>query len=167
MAEKIIVRQTRNFETEFFAQDPEKGPDAPVTPVEYLYELTPYGILLAGLGSCTTIILHTYAQHHGLKLDRVETVARYERSFIKDCEKCEEPGRMQEQITLDVKLFGELSHKENEKLFKIALQCPIHRMLKTGIKMQMRVHEAPLTSMGQGQPSSAGRGKGPAAGGKR
>jgi len=141
MAEKIIVRQTGRFETEFFAEDPERP--AAVYPVEGLHELTPYGMLLAGLASCTSIILHTYAQHHGIKLDHVEAVARYERTFREDCVRCEEIDRMEEHIILDLKLYGELSHEQNEKLFKIALKCPIHKMLKTGVKLQLRVHEAP------------------------
>ena len=40
--------------------------------MEHIHQLTPHGLLLAGLGGCIAILLHTYAQHHRLILREVE-----------------------------------------------------------------------------------------------
>lgn len=87
MSEKVIVRQNSKFETEFFASDPESGKQHHV---DHVNDLTPYGMLLASLGTCTTVLLHTYAKNHGIKLDEAEITLRYERVFRDDCRNCEE-----------------------------------------------------------------------------
>jgi uncharacterized OsmC-like protein len=35
-----------------------------------------------------------------------------------------------------VSFEGDLTPQERDKLFKISLQCPVHKMLKTGIKVK-------------------------------
>jgi hypothetical protein len=34
--------------------------------VQNIHELTPYGMVLAGLGTCTAFVVNTYAEHHSL-----------------------------------------------------------------------------------------------------
>ena len=72
MGERIVVRQDHNFRTEFLAADPHDPDEGTLEPVDNVYGLTPYGMLLAGLGSCTGIVLHTYAQYHDVPLEGVE-----------------------------------------------------------------------------------------------
>jgi len=136
MAERIIVRQNNAFETEVLASDAHQtGPEA-LRPVEHLHGLTPYGMLLASLGSCTAILLHTYAQRHGLDLRVVELRLRYGRDFKSDCEDCDVNDRYEERIDLEIGLTGGLAADEREKLLLIAKQCPIHRLLKSGIEVR-------------------------------
>jgi uncharacterized OsmC-like protein len=139
MAEKVIIRQNNRFETEFWALDPHHPESDELQPVHHLHALTPYGMLLAGLGSCTAIVLHTYAQHHGLDLREVELVLQYDRVYKEDCEKCEEILRYEEQIQEDIKLTGELGPKQRHKLFLISRQCPIHKMLESGVGVQSQL----------------------------
>ena len=143
MAEIVVVRQASSFETEFLAADTE-SPDVEareLKPVHAIHELTPYGMLLAGLGSCTTVLLHSYAHHHGVNLQEVELRVRYDRVFAKDCEECEEIEEYTEQIEAVVALTGDLDEKERNKLFLISKHCPVHKILHDGIETVFRMAE--------------------------
>ena len=101
-------------------------------PVRELHELTPYGMLLVSLGTCTSIVLHTYSQNHGLGLEEVGLRLRYDRVFREDCENCERVERYEEQFEEEIALTGDLSQGEREKLFHIAHQCSVYKILKEG-----------------------------------
>jgi putative redox protein len=144
MAEIVVVRQKSNFETEFLAADTD-SPDVEareLKPVHAIHELTPYGMLLAGLGSCTTILLHSYAHHHGVNLEEVELRVSYDRVFDEDCERCEEIGEYTEQIDAAVVLTGDFDEKERNKLFLISKHCPVHKILHDGIETAFRLAES-------------------------
>jgi len=134
MAEKIVIHIDRGFGMKTWSSDPHA--EAAMREVAHLSHLTPYGMLLAGLASCTAIVVLTYAEHHNVDLREVRLSAEYERVFREDCEKCEEPQRFEEQISMGIEFQGKLTPQEREKLFKISLQCPIHKMLKTGIAVR-------------------------------
>jgi len=107
--------------------------------------LTPYGMLLVGLGSCTAIVLHTYAQHHSVDLRDVELRLQYDRVFAEDadkkhpCEDCEGIHEYKEQadkkhpIEEEIVLTGELTPEERKRLFLVSRHCPIHKMLTDAV----------------------------------
>jgi len=139
--ERVIVRQDRTFETEFLAFDPPGSPAAESHSIVHPQELTPYGMLLASLGACTAIVLHTYARHHELSLDRVELRLRYDRIFAKDCEDCEKTNPYEDVVDLEIALAGKLDSEDSERLLLVSQHCPIHKMLARGIPV--RSHLAP------------------------
>jgi putative redox protein len=135
VAEKVIIRQNRHFETDILAQD-HHDPDAEVfEPVAGVHQLTPYGMLLAGLGSCTTIVLHTYAQYHDVPLEEIEITLSYDRVFADDCKDCAETDEYTEQINEEINLIGNLTPADKKKLHVISKHCPIHQMLLQGIEV--------------------------------
>ena len=136
MAEKVVIHQKSNFQAKFWALDPNEPESKKLHPVKRIEDLTPYGMLLAGLGSCTAIVVHTFAQYHGLGLQELEVTAAYQRTFGEDCEHCEEIDRYREKINVTVSFRGNLSPQDEEKLFKVSKQCPIHKMLKSGVEVQ-------------------------------
>ena len=139
MGERVIVRQSKEYETKIFGPDPGDPESNKLYPVKEIYDLTPYGMLLASLGSCTAALLNSYAQNHGLDLHEVELRLRYERNFKKDCENCEGIERYEEEIDEEISFVGNLTGKEREKLFLISHHCPIHKMLKSGIKVNSQL----------------------------
>lgn len=144
MTERLILRQNNKFETEFLSTDPHR-PDSPeFQPRAYVHELTPYGMFLAGLAGCTSVILHTYAQNHGLDLREVELRLTYERVFDEDCETCEEIDQYTEQIEEEILLVGELDESERDKLFLVSKQCPIHRIVEDGIEVHSKLVKEPV-----------------------
>jgi putative redox protein len=141
MAERVIVRQNRMFETEILAADPHVPQAEHFYLVEHVHQLTPYGMLLAGLAACTAIVLHTYAQYHDVALDEVELRAQYDRVFAEDCEQCETIEEYKEQIEEGIVLVGDLTAQERSKLLVISRQCPIHKMLSHGIEVSSHLVE--------------------------
>jgi putative redox protein len=131
------------FETEFLAADPHVPDAEHVYPVEHIHQLTPYGMLLAGLAACTAIVLHTYAQHHDVALDEVELRAQYDRVFAEDCKHCEGIEEYEEQIEEEIVLIGDLTAQERSKLLMISRQCSIHKILSHGIEVRSHLVEEP------------------------
>lgn len=132
MAEKVVVRQGRDYVTEYQANTGDETSSA-LRVVHDLSGLTPYGMILAGLGGCTALVVNKYAEYHGLPVAAVVLTLEYQRSFPADCERCEQAGAFEERIRLAVALEGDLSPHQKEKLFRIALQCPLHKMFHGGI----------------------------------
>jgi putative redox protein len=139
MGERVIVRQNREFGTEILALDPHDPDAAELRPVGDIYHLTPYGMLLAGLGACTAIVLHTYAQYHDVGLHEVELRLEYDRVFAEDCEQCETIDEYTERIEEEIILIGDLSPQDHRRLFMVSKQCPIHKMLAHGIEVRSRL----------------------------
>jgi len=143
MGERVVVRQDMNFQTEFLAVDPHGPDEGDLEPVANVYSLTPYGMLLASLGSCIGIVLHTYAQYHNVPLDAVELRLEYDRVFDEDCEKCEGIDEYREYIEMEIVLIGdELTEGDRTKLVTISRHCPIHKMLAHGITVRSILAEA-------------------------
>ncbi|MBS3752302.1 MAG: OsmC family protein [Anaerolineales bacterium] len=138
MAERIIFRQNNQFEVEFLASDPRDPENGDVFKVEGLHEVTPYGMMLFSLASCTAQVILSYANHHQVSVQEVEFDLTYERVFEEDCENCQDIDRYQEQINESIRLIGDLSEREEEKLFQIAHQCPIQKMFQDGIEVKSK-----------------------------
>ena len=146
MAEKVIVRQNSSFETEILALDPHVPEDDQFHSVVHAHQLTPYGMMLTGLAACTGIVLHTYAQYHGVDLDEVELRAEYDRVFRDDCRDCEEIEEYKEQIEEEIVLTGDLTPEERRRLMVISRQCPIHKILSHGIEVASHLADSPEPS---------------------
>jgi uncharacterized OsmC-like protein len=145
MTERLILRQNNRFETQFLSTDPRQPESQEFKSTANMHELTPYGLFLAGLAGCTAIVLHTYAQNHGLDLNKVELRLTYDRIFDEDCENCEEIEHYTEQINEEILLVGMLEEGEREKLFLISKQCPLHKIVEEGIEVHSSLVEVPLT----------------------
>jgi len=141
MAEIVVIRQNSKFETEFLGADTEAEETAgrELHPVHAIHDLSPYGLLLASLGACTAILLHSYAQNHQVALTDVELRLTYGRVFATDCKECEEKDKYEEGITAEVGLVGDLPAAERDKLFLIAKHCPVHKILHNGIRTEFRL----------------------------
>ncbi len=91
----------------------------------------PYDLLLAALGSCTSITVTMYARRRGWPLRSVSTRLRHSRIHAEDCAECETKDGKLDRIELDIELAGPLSSEQRTKLLEIAEKCPVHRTLVT------------------------------------
>lgn len=140
MSEKVIVRQNKNYEVGFWAVDPNQPDSQDYQPVQGLHEVTPYGMMLISLATCTAQVLFPYAQHHDVALDEIEFSLTYDRIYQEDCENCQQINQFDEEINEEITFFGELSDSEKEKLFKIAHHCPIEKIFRDGIDIHSELN---------------------------
>ncbi len=145
MAEIVVLQQNSAYETHFWYADTEDGDEATPQPVRLLHQLTPYGMMLASLGSCTAIVMHTYAEAHEIALDQVELRLTYDRQYQDDCANCEDETPFDEAISQEIIVKGDLSAGERKRLLRAAELCPIHKILHEGIAVGMRMRDAGAT----------------------
>ena len=95
--------------------------------------LTPYDLLLAGLGACTSMTLRLYANQKGLPLERVSVSLKHSRIHAADCETCETKEGKVDRIDRILTLTGNLDAAQRKRLLEIADKCPVHRTLTSEI----------------------------------
>jgi uncharacterized OsmC-like protein len=93
----------------------------------------PYEYLLASLGACTSMTIRMYADRQGMNLDGVEVTLAHRRIHAEDCAECESKEGYVDRIDKRIRLSGDLSEAERQRLLEIADKCPVHRTLKNEI----------------------------------
>jgi len=136
MSERVVVYQDKSFRTEFRAADPHDEGSQDLESVMHLHNLTPYGMLLASVGSCTAIVVNTYARNHNIPLKGITIDASYDRVFAEDCDNCDENTQYEEIIREELTFEGDLSQKNLDRLHQVARACSIRRMLESGIQIK-------------------------------
>ena len=94
---------------------------------------TPYDLVLAGLGACTSMTLRMYANRKGWPLDEVRVTLRHSRIHAEDCAHCETTKGWVDHIDRDIELVGALDDSQRQRLLQIADQCPVHQTLTSEI----------------------------------
>ena len=94
---------------------------------------TPYDLLLAALGACTSMTVRMYANRKGWPLDQVRVTLRHSRIHAQDCADCETKSGWINQIDLDIELSGELDDAQLQRLLHIAELCPVHKTLTSEV----------------------------------
>lgn len=104
---------------------------------------TPYGLLLASLGACTSMTMRMYADLKKIPLERVEVSLKHDKIYAADCEDCESTQSKVDEITRTISLYGNLDNQQRQKLIEIADKCPVHKTLHAEVKI--RTQEAAKT----------------------
>lgn len=97
---------------------------------------TPYELLLAALGACTSMTLLAYARRKGWPLREVQIELTHDRVHVNDCVDCEDGGARIEVIRRHIRLEGLLDDEQRRRLAEIAAHCPVHKTLQSAPRIE-------------------------------
>ena len=98
----------------------------------------PYELLLAALGTCTSITVRMYAERKQWPLQGVHIGLSYAGVHAEHSAQCETEVRMVSLIEMELSFFGDLSEEQQRRLMEIANKCPVHRTLTSQIQIRSR-----------------------------
>jgi uncharacterized OsmC-like protein len=132
------VRETRqgHFQQEVIAGAHRFFADEPQAIGGFDSGPSPYDLLLAGLGACTSMTLRLYAERKTLPLDQVTVRLSHCRNHAADCEQCETKEGMLDRIDRTITLKGDLDADARARLLEIADKCPVHRTLTSEVHIR-------------------------------
>jgi len=117
----------------FFADEPKKVGGDDTGP-------SPYDLLLAGLGACTSMTMRMYAAHKELSATKFSVTLSHEKMHADDCEECVAEGNSRiDVVTREIEIEGDLTPVERDKLLEIADKCPVHRTLESDVEVLTRL----------------------------
>ncbi len=90
---------------------------------------SPYGLVAAGLGACTSMTIRMYARRKEWPLEHVSVDVTHAKVHAQDCEDCG-PGAKIDQFRREITLEGDLDDEQRQRLGEIADRCPVHRTLE-------------------------------------
>lgn len=89
--------------------------------------LSPYGLVAAGLGACTSMTIRMYARRKGWPLDGVSVDVTHAKAHAQDAAASDAKV---DHFNRLIRLDGDLSDDQRSKLLEIADKCPVHRTLE-------------------------------------
>jgi len=138
-ARGVVVRGSASgFAQEIHARRHRIVADEPVSAGGKDTGLSPYDLLLAALGACTSMTVGMYARRKTWPLEEVTVHLRHSKIHATDCAECETKEGMLDRIERDIHFAGPLTEEQRSKLLEIANKCPVHRTLTSEIDIVTR-----------------------------
>jgi len=90
---------------------------------------SPYDMLLAGLGACTSMTLRMYVERKGWDVGPIAVVLRHDRVPDEGLGLRGGVNGRVDRIRVEVSVEGDLDDVQRESILRIAGRCPVHRTL--------------------------------------
>jgi putative redox protein len=139
----VIVRSAASFRCEVEAGRHRFVVDEPASAGGSDEGPTPYDLLSAALGSCTSMTLNFYARREGIALTGVEVSVTNDRSHAKDCADCQSAEGYIHRFGVRLRFHGDLTGEQRTKLLDIARRCPVYKTLTSEIRIDEVLEEEP------------------------
>ncbi|MBI1988654.1 MAG: alpha/beta fold hydrolase, partial [Betaproteobacteria bacterium] len=94
---------------------------------------SPYDLLLAGLGACTSMTIRMYAAQKQWPLAGLSVKLTHAKVYAEDCAGCDTKAGKIDRIEREITIEGDLDGAQREKLLEIANKCPVHRTLNSEV----------------------------------
>ncbi len=103
--------------------------------------MSPYELLLASLGSCTAITLQMYADRKEWDLREIKVHLEHFKEHAKDSNDCSNSDKKIDKFIREIKLEGNLTKEQKNRLIQIANRCPVHKTLENNIEIETKLRE--------------------------
>lgn len=135
----VVVRGSASgFAQEIRAGSHELFADEPLESGGTDTGLSPYDLLLAALGSCTSMTIGLYARRKKWPLQDVVVSLWHWKIHAADCAECETREGRIDRIEREIELVGSLSDEQRSQLMEMADKCPVHRTLTSEINIRTK-----------------------------
>lgn len=101
--------------------------------------LSPYELLAAALGACTSMTLRMYADLKKIPLERVQVEVKHNKIHATDCAECETRDGKIDRFDRLIMMSGALDDTQRARLLEIANKCPVHRTLHSEVQVVTRL----------------------------
>jgi putative redox protein len=135
MAAPVIVRADKSFRNEIEAGNHRLIADEPAGAGGTDSGPTPYDSLSAALGVCTSMTLRVIADREKIPLEGVEITVLNDRMNAADCVDCTTTSGYIHRFDLRIKLIGNLSEEQRQRMLTVAKRCPVAKTLTSEIKI--------------------------------
>jgi putative redox protein len=133
---RVVARTAEGYRTTILASGHSLIADEPVAVGGTELGPTPYDLLAAALGACTTMTLQMYARRKKWPLDEAVVRIRHSKVHAIDEEQCENAAAKMDRLDRAVELVGDLSEEQRARLIEIANKCPVHKTLEAGVVVE-------------------------------
>ena len=140
---ELLVSELNGFSQEVRTSQHRLIADEPVSVGGENLGMGPYDLLLAALGTCTSMTVRMYANHKNWPLERISVRLKHRKVLAKDCDDCESDTGHVSIISKSVQVTGDLSSEQVERLGEIADRCPVHRTLMSEKRIESKIFHDP------------------------
>jgi putative redox protein len=137
--EIVVHGSAKGFAQEITAGNHRLSADEPQTVGGTDTGPTPYDLIAAALGACTSMTVALYARRKQWALETVTVKLGHSRVHAADCANCEAKDGLLDRIEVEVEFHGNLDEDQRQRLLQIANQCPVHKTLTSKIDIRTRL----------------------------
>lgn len=130
---QVVVRSTpgKKFRNSIYVGPHNIIVDEPVSYGGNNEGMTPYQLLSAALGGCTSMTINSYAERKEISLDSIEVRLSHK--------KVDDAGITKDHITKEILITGaNLTTEQKMRLYEIAEKCPVNRTLKSEVIIETK-----------------------------
>jgi putative redox protein len=147
---RVVARTAEGYRTTIMAGGHSLVADEPVAVGGTELGPTPYDLLAAALGACTSMTLQMYARRKKWPLDEAVVRLRHSKVHAIDEERCESEEAKMDQLDRSLELIGNLTSEQRQRLLEIANKCPVHRTLEAGVVVKTELEGRGTRDAGSG-----------------
>lgn len=139
--ENVVVVQTgpEGYYTGIMANGHPLAADEPAAVGGTNLGPSPYELLSAALGACTSMTLRMYADRKEWPLETVTVRLTHDKVHARDCDSCDRKEGKIDLIEREIELSGPLDESQQQRLLEIADKCPVHRTLHSDIRVNTKL----------------------------
>jgi putative redox protein len=135
----VIVRSADSLRNDIEAGPHRMIADEPASAGGTELGPTPYDFLAAALGTCTSMTLRVVAKRENIPLEGVEITVESDRMHAKDCADCLNTTGYIHRFSVAIKLVGNLTPEQRERMLEVAGRCPVNKTLRSEIRIDERL----------------------------